>query len=228
MPRGKTTQSMRRILQSFAVRNQRLGYCQGLDYLVLFLLAFHLPTQKKYDATGLVLDKNAKQPVPPGINPDAGEGAPTSYVVEDGDERVFWTLCGIVEKLLPEDFFDPPPAMLNGFLVEQRLLISLAQRTFSKLHSVVGEETFRQTIELLSHKWSSLISNGFFGASTVVLLTAFLIHFLFLLRTHHRFRLITLFVDCSPLKVICMVWQSFFTREGERILSRVLSPEPFI
>lgn len=229
MPKEDTTESIRRVLHALAARNRRIGYCQGLDLLVLFLMAFHPAHDPKLAAAAsgeAVSGSGALDAVQPvrvtspdgqqlfetvGANADPQEqlqsqerqlevasaeagaqveaeaaseqpaaasstaagaeqpqetwaGAITSqhegeveeqenFHVVDGEERVFWTLCGVIERLLPEDFYDPPPAMLHGFVVEQRLLVFVAGKVFPKLLAFVGEEAFGQTLELLSHKW---------------------------------------------------------------------------
>eukprot|EP00462_Mataza_sp_D1_P000076 CAMPEP_0175092784 /NCGR_PEP_ID=MMETSP0086_2-20121207/2649_1 /TAXON_ID=136419 /ORGANISM="Unknown Unknown, Strain D1" /LENGTH=257 /DNA_ID=CAMNT_0016365673 /DNA_START=90 /DNA_END=861 /DNA_ORIENTATION=+ len=116
------------------------------------------------------------------------------------EEHVFWTFCGMVEKLMPQDFYSPPPQMMNGFLTEKKLTILLAEQLvsddewvpdekkltillaeqiFPKLVKKVGKSQLQNVLEIMAPKW-----------------------------------MICMFVDSVPLDANCMVFQSFFHRKG--------------
>lgn len=60
----KFGQSLSNILSSFCLRNRQMGYCQGMNYLAMFILA-----------------------------------------VVSEEEKAFWVLCGLIERIFPPDFF---------------------------------------------------------------------------------------------------------------------------
>eukprot|EP00466_Bigelowiella_natans_P001223 jgi/Bigna1/76746/fgenesh1_pg.43_\ len=78
------------ILVAFVQRNVALGYAQGLNYVVYFLLGFLDP------------------------------------------ESVFWLLCTMVENIRLPDFYAPVPSPLNGFQIEAKTLLEVAEITERK------------------------------------------------------------------------------------------------
>jgi len=85
--REQCIKECRDILVAFVQRNVELGYSQGLNYVVYFLLGFlH-------------------------------------------QEHVFWLLCTMVEDIRLPDFYAPVPSPLNGFQIEAKTLLEVAEMT---------------------------------------------------------------------------------------------------
>ena len=68
------------------------------------------------------------------------------------EQQVFWTLCAIVESLLPSDFYAPPPSSMAGYRVEIGVLTKLAQDRFSSAFKKYGED-LENAIEQMAPKW---------------------------------------------------------------------------
>ena len=83
--RDQTMQICTNILISFVQRRRELGYSQGLNYIVYFLLGFL------------------------------------------AEEHVFWLLCTLVEDIRLPDFYAPVPNPLNGFQIEAKTLLAIAE-----------------------------------------------------------------------------------------------------
>lgn len=99
------------VLSAFCVRHRSLGYAQGMDYIVMFLLGFQT------------------------------------------EEQAFWTFSAIVEKILPTDFYSPPPQMMNGYMAEKKLVLKLACDCFPQIVKAVSATQLKATLDIMAPKW---------------------------------------------------------------------------
>ncbi len=81
--------ALRNVLYCYAKRNARIGYCQGLNFIVAHLLRYM------------------------------------------NEEEAFWTLCCLIEYILPIDYY----ILMIGVLIDQKVFRKLVK---SKLPQLAG------------------------------------------------------------------------------------------
>jgi hypothetical protein len=91
-------------------------------------------------------------------NPYPGYAQGMDYIVFmlaafQEEDKVFWTICAIVERMLPNDYFAPPPAMMAGFTVERSVLVRLARDEFPDILAAVPPGDFELALEAVAPKW---------------------------------------------------------------------------
>jgi hypothetical protein len=102
------------------------------------------------------------------------------------EESAFWLLCSIVEDLRLKDFYSRPPAMMNGFHIDNEVCYHLALKLFfdelpaGMLITDQDKLKFQNAIQLLNTKW-----------------------------------LIPLFVDAVPLNTTFYILHKFFMLGGD-------------
>jgi len=72
------------------------------------------------------------------------------------EEEAFWTFCGVVEHILPKDFFSPPPAPMNGFMVISQLVSDILAELYPDRHCHehgLQQETFLSVVKMYIPKW---------------------------------------------------------------------------
>jgi hypothetical protein len=67
------------------------------------------------------------------------------------EEPVFWMLCTIVEQLRLPDFYSPPPASMNGFMIERNAAAILLLEVLPGL--APDKDLVTNVVEILSPKW---------------------------------------------------------------------------
>jgi len=131
--RKKFVQLCNDILIAFVQRNVSLGYAQGLNYIVYFLLAF--------------MD----------------------------EESTFWLLCTMVEDIRLPDFYAPVPSPLNGFQIEAKTLLEVAEiteRNAVASRPVTREQTEKTDIDHsgqggIKHRSSSAVTGILSSRATI-------------------------------------------------------------
>jgi hypothetical protein len=68
------------------------------------------------------------------------------------EHQVFWTLCTMAESLRIPDFYSPPPASMNGYLIERNVCAQLVLASQPSLSGARAEE-LRNCVEILAPKW---------------------------------------------------------------------------
>lgn len=69
------------------------------------------------------------------------------------EEETFWTLSALLEKIRDRDFYSPPPASLNGFLIQRSLFVDFAVKNFPAIVAVCTKEDFENALEVICAKW---------------------------------------------------------------------------
>ncbi|KAJ3216890.1 hypothetical protein HDU67_008797 [Dinochytrium kinnereticum] len=224
-PTNPYIRSLRRILVAFSYYSwphpdetrapprsctYRIGYCQSLNFIAGLLLLIDARTSGAGGASGASADG--------GMSFGSGD-EDTALKVE---ERTFWLLVAIVEKLLPPETYG---ASLEGAQVAQEVLWTW----------LLGERGVRFGVGRVAKWVSSLESDGFGSVNTASSSgNVRRIGSTSGRRGKSRSRgggmpplsmvttswFMTLFVNVLPVETVLRVWDNFFF-QGEKVLMRV-------